>query len=282
MEEKPAKAFTITQNKLELVVEYKYLKFEKEANSVLLTFTNTASMNALSTAVLNEISEALTEIEKMASEDPGIRCLILTGEGKAFIAGADIKEMENLTPIEACDFSKNGNSIMHKIENLNIPVIAAINGFALGGGLEVCLACDFAYASEKAKLGFPEATLGIIPGFCGNKRLVDRIGKAAAKELIYTGRMIKAEEALRLGIINKICPAEELMSEVTKLAEEMTKTSPNSVKEAKDMLNTCVDNDLETMLKFETNKFGLIFSHPDAVEGKKAFVEKRKPVWKGC
>lgn len=262
-------------------MSFKYLKYERKANSMLLTFTNTASLNALSSGVLTEISDALTEIAKMVLKDQTIRCLILTGEGKAFIAGADIKEMNNLSPIDACDFSQKGGSVMRQIEDMKIPVIAAINGFALGGGLEVSLACDFAYASERAKLGFPEATLGIIPGFCGNKRFVDRIGKAAAKELIYTGRMIDANEALRLGIINKICPADELMDTVFSLAKEIDKTSPNSVKEVKDMLNMCTDNDLETMMSFENNKFGLIFSHPDSKEGKEAFVNKRKPVWSG-
>lgn len=260
---------------------FKYLKYERKENAVLLTFTNTASLNALSSAVLAEMSEVLTEISKMAEKDPAVRCLILTGEGKAFIAGADIKEMDKLSPIEACDFSKKGSSVMRQIEDMQIPVIAAINGFALGGGLEVALSCDFAYASDKAKLGFPEATLGIIPGFCGNKRLVDRVGKAAAKELIFTGRMIDANEALRLGIVNKTVPADELADTVLALAKDMDKASPNSVKEAKDMLNKCTDNNLETMMAFETNKFGLIFSHPDADEGKKAFVEKRKPVWNG-
>lgn len=260
---------------------FEYLKYERKANAVLLSFTNTASLNALSSAVLAEMSEALAEIDEMADKDPTVRCLILTGEGKAFIAGADIKEMDKLSPVEARDFSVVGGNVMRRIENLKIPVIAAINGFALGGGLEVALSCDFAYASDKAKLGFPEATLGIIPGFCGNKRLVDRVGKAAAKELIYTGRMIGADEAFRLGIINKVCAADELLDTVLAVAKEMDKTSPNSVKEAKDMLNSCTDNDLETMMSFETNKFGLIFSHPDAKEGKDAFVGKRKPVWAG-
>ncbi|MDC7225296.1 MAG: enoyl-CoA hydratase-related protein [Spirochaetales bacterium] len=262
-------------------MSFKYLKYERIENAVLLTFTNTASLNALSSEVIAEISEAITEVEKKASNDPSLRCLILTGEGKAFIAGADIKEMDKLKPIEACEFSQAGGTVMRKIEELSIPVIAAVNGFALGGGLEVALSCDFAYASDKAKLGFPEATLGIIPGFCGNKRLVDRIGKAAAKELIYTGRMIGAEDALKLGIVNKVCPADELMDTVLSLAKEMDKASPNSVKEAKAMLNLCSDNDLETMMAFETNKFGLIFSHQDAKEGKEAFVGKRKPVWAG-
>ena len=261
-------------------MESSNLKYERRGNALLLTFTNPDTLNSLSSEVIADFSEALTEIDALAAGDKTVRALILTGEGRAFIAGADIKEMSGMTPVEAAEFSRNGNAVMKKIEQLRIPVVAAVNGFALGGGLETVLACDFAYISKKAKVGLPEATLGIIPGFCGNKRLVDRIGKAAAKELIYTGRMIDSAEALRLGIANKVCEPDELSDTVLALAEEMGKTSPNAVSEVKELLNLCPDNDLETMLAFETNKFGLVFSHDDGVEGKNAFIEKRKPEWR--
>ena len=256
------------------------LKYERRGSAVLLTFTNPDTLNSLSSEVLADFSTAISEIAVLADEDRTVRCLVLTGEGRAFIAGADIKEMSSMDPVEAAEFSRNGNAVMKQLEALRIPVIAAVNGFALGGGLETVLACDFAYFSRKAKVGLPEATLGIIPGFCGNKRLTDRIGKAAAKELIFTGRMVDAAEAFRLGIANKVCEPDQLVEEVLAVAEEMNKTSPNSVAEVKELLNLCTDNDLETMLAFETNKFGLIFAHADGAEGKNAFVEKRKPEWR--
>jgi len=261
-------------------MDYSSMKYERKGNALLLTFTNPDSLNSLSSEVLVEFEAVLNEIEELAGKDKTIRSLILTGAGRAFIAGADIGQMKSMTAVEACEFSRHGNRVLKKLESLRLPVIAAVNGFALGGGLEVVLACDFAYISKKARIGLPEATLGIIPGFCGNKRLTDRIGKAAAKEMIYTGRMLDAAEALRLGIVNRICEPEELIDEVLALSLEMDKTSPNSVAEAKEILNLCCDNDIETMLAFETNKFGLVFSHPDGVEGKNAFIDKRKPQWR--
>ena len=207
-------------------MDYKYMKYERVSNAILLTFTNPATLNSLSREVLEELSAMIDEIEELALSDRTIRCLILTGEGKAFIAGADIKQMNGMDSIEAAEFGRFGSEVMLKIENLRLPVVAAVNGFALGGGLETVLACDFAYISKEARVGLPEATLGIIPGFCGNKRLCDRIGRAAAKELIYTGRMVDAAEALRLGIANRVCEPDELLSDVIALSEEMAKTSP--------------------------------------------------------
>ena len=257
-----------------------YMKYERISAALVLTFTNPETLNSLSREVLEEFSEMLDRIEAEALADRTIRALVLTGEGKAFIAGADIKQMHEMAPVEASEFSRLGNSVMLKMERLRLPVIAAVNGFALGGGLETVLACDFAYMSKKARVGLPEATLGLIPGFSGGKRLSDRIGKAAAKELIFTGRMLDSAEALRLGIVNRVCEPEELLSEVIALSEEMSKTSPHSVAEAKELLNLAPENDTETMLSYEMNKFGLIFSHPDSKEGKGAFLEKRKPEWR--
>jgi enoyl-CoA hydratase len=261
-------------------MDFTYMKYERKGNAFLLTFTNPETMNSLNSDALIEFSAMLSEISELAEKDRTVRSLILTGEGRAFIAGADIKEMSPMTAVEACEFSRFGNSVMKQLEHMRLPVVAAVNGFALGGGLETVLACDFAYISKKARLGLPEATLGIIPGFGGNKRLTDRIGKAAAKELIYTGRMIDASEALRLGIANKVCEPDSLLDDVLALSEEMEKTSPNSILEVKELLNLCCDNDPGAMIAIETNKFGLVFSHPDGVEGKNAFLEKRKPEWR--
>ncbi len=260
-------------------MDYKHLKYERVSNTVILTFTDENTLNSLSSEVLVELSAALDEIEAEALADRTIRSLILTGAGKAFIAGADIAEMNKKTPVEASEFSRLGNSVFLKLENLRLPTIAAVNGFALGGGLETVLACDFAYASQKARLGLPEATLGLIPGFGGHKRLTDRIGKAAAKELIFTGRMVTAEEALALGIVNRVCEPDKLIDDVIAVSEEMKKTSPNSVAEAKELLNLAVDNDPAVMTAYEMNKFGLIFSHNDMREGTDAFLNKRKPIW---
>ena len=255
------------------------MKLERLSNAFVLTFTDEDTLNSLSSEVLSELSAAIDQVESAVSVDRSIRSLILTGAGKAFIAGADISEMNKKSPVEASEFSRLGNSVFKKLENLRLPVIAAVNGFALGGGLETVLACDFAYASKKARLGLPEATLGLIPGFGGHKRLTERIGKAAAKELVYTGRMIVADEALRLGIINKVCEPDELLDDVIALSEEMEKTSPNSVAEAKELLNLCAENDTAVMTAYEMNKFGLLFSHPDMKEGTDAFLGKRKPTW---
>ncbi len=261
-------------------MNYKHMKLERRSNAFVLTFTDEKTLNALSSEFLNELSTVLDEVEAAVLADRSIRSLILTGSGKAFIAGADISEMNPKTAVEGSEFSGLGNSIMTKIENLRLPVIAAVNGFALGGGLETVLASDFAYASKKAKLGMPEVTIGLVPGFGGHKRLTDRVGKAAAKEIIYTGKMIDAEEALRLGIINKVCEPEQLLDEVIALSESMDKASPHSVAEAKELLNLCSENGTAAMTTFEKNKFGLIFSHPDMKEGTDAFLNKRKPNWR--
>lgn len=260
-------------------MEYKHMKRERVSNAVVLTFTAVQTLNALSTEVLLELLKVLNEVEVEALADRSIRSLILTGAGKAFIAGADIAGMKDMSPVEAQEFSRLGNSVMSRLEALRLPTIAAVNGFALGGGLETVLACDFAYLSKKARLGLPEATLGIIPGFGGHKRLTDRIGRAVAKELVFTGRMINADEALRLGLANCVCEPDDLIDRVIAVSEEISKTSPNSAAEAKELINLSSENDTETMTAFETNKFGLIFSHPDSMEGKDAFLEKRKPEW---
>jgi len=250
----------------------KYLEFEIKENIGILRFNNPASLNALNTEFLKEIKQLLPDI----SSDRNIRVLVITGTGKAFAAGADIKEIQNMTPYQAKEFSVLGKSVFELIENFPVPVISAVNGYALGGGLELVLSTDFAYASEKAKFGLPELTLGLIPGFGGCKRLSDRIGLQLAKELIYTARIIDAQQALNMGLITKTTEPEELMNEVLKTAEEIQKLSPNAVKEAKELLNFCKNNSLDIVAEIETNKFGLIFSHTQAKEGITAFINKHK------
>jgi enoyl-CoA hydratase len=253
----------------------KYLAFEKREEVGILKFNNPKSLNALNAEMLTELRMFLHELKN----DKTLRVLILTGEGKAFVAGADIKAMQQLSPQEAKEFSKLGNGVFRFIEKFPIPTIAAVNGFALGGGLELVLSADFAYASKNAKLGLPELTLGLIPGFGGCKRLSERVGLTQAKELIFSGRMITAEEAYKLGIINQVTEPDELMNTVMKTAQEIVAVSPYALKEAKELLNACSDSSGNEAVAIENNKFGLIFSHPDSKNGMLAFIEKSKPVW---
>ncbi|MBN2430028.1 MAG: enoyl-CoA hydratase/isomerase family protein [Acidobacteria bacterium] len=253
----------------------KYLIFNEQDGVGTLTFNNPAALNALNTDMLQEMREFLTDPAQQAS----LRALILTGEGKAFIAGADIKEMSAMTPSQAKTFSMLGNSVMNLIQHYPVPVIAAVNGFALGGGLEVALSADFMYASAKAKFGLPEVTLGLIPGFGGTKRLTQRVGTAMTRELVYTGKMITADEALRIGLANQVAVPEELMAAVTATAQAIAQVSPHAVREAKELLNQCPDENAWAVATMEYNKFGLIFSHPQSKEGIAAFIEKRKADW---
>jgi enoyl-CoA hydratase len=250
----------------------KYLKFEKKENIGIIKINNPESLNALNTQMLKELEHLLLDI----SSNSDIRVLIITGIGKAFAAGADIKELENMSPYQAKKYSAYGKSVFLLIENFPAPVISAVNGYALGGGLELVLSTDFTYASEKALLGIPELTLGVIPGFGGCKRLSDRIGIQLAKELIFTARTITAEQALGINLITKVTKPEELMNEALKTANEIQKLSPNAVKEVKELLNSCKNNTFEQVAKIETNKFGLIFTHPEAKDGIAAFVNKHK------
>jgi enoyl-CoA hydratase len=211
-----------------------------------------------------------------------VRAVILTGEGeKSFVAGADVAEMKGMSSAEALVFSRLGHEALGMMENLDKPVIAAVNGFALGGGLEIALACDFIYASEKAKLGVPEVTLGIFPGFGGTQRLPRLIGKGRAKELIFTGRMIDASEAYELGIVNKVFPSDKLMDEVFKTARAIAQNSPVAVTLAKGAVNAGYDEGREEGEAIEMTAWGNAFATSDQKEGMGAFLEKRKPQFKG-
>jgi enoyl-CoA hydratase len=258
------------------MIEYKNLIFELKNKIGILKINSPQTLNALSRDMLQEIYSFLGD--QLNNKSLGI--LIITGEGKAFIAGADIKEMNNMDPLAARNFSILGNHIMRVIETFPVPVIAAVNGYALGGGLELVLSADFAYASKNAKLGFPELSLGLIPGFGGCKRLSDRIGMALAKELIFSGRIIAADEAMKLKLVNKVTEPEELLPEVLKAAESIMALSPNGLRESKALLNQCNDLSMDEITKIEVNKFGLLFAHPDSRIGMTSFIEKTKPVWK--
>jgi len=257
---------------------YNNILFEVNDHIATITINRPKSLNALNTEVLNEIFQA---VESVAANEE-IRVLILTGSGeKAFVAGADITELAELNTLEAKFFVANGHKTMAALQALAIPVIAAVNGFALGGGLELALSCDFIYASENAKFGLPEITLGLIPGFGGTQRLSRIIGKNMAKEMIFTGKMISAPEASQIGIVNLVVPAEELMESVTKTARGVASKGKVSLNMAKQTINQGLDVDLATGCKMEIDSFALCVASEDAQEGTRAFLEKRKPEFKG-
>jgi enoyl-CoA hydratase len=219
-------------------------------------------------------------LAELSYED--VKALIITGSGeKSFVAGADIKEMMDMNEDQAVQFSKRGQSIFHEISLLKIPVVAAVNGFALGGGLELALACDFIIASENAKFGLPEVSLGLIPGFGGTVRLPRAVGIRKARELTYSGEMINATEALRLGLVNQVVQQAELIPTVLKKIELILTRSPLAVAEAKKSMNQAYDLETEPALENEAQIFGGLAGSHDTKEGTKAFVEKRKPVFKG-
>jgi len=259
-------------------MSYENLIYEVNDGICKIQFNRTKALNALNQALLSEFSDALDTINK--NED--IRVLILTGAGeKAFVAGADISELAKFNPLQGRQFSKFGQAAFAKIENLSIPSIAAVNGFALGGGLEVAVSCDFIYASEKAKMGLPEITLGLIPGFGGTQRLARIIGKNMASELIYTGKMISANEAKEIGLVNKVCSPESLMDEVTKTAQAIASKGKYSLQAAKRVISSGLDVDILTGCKIEADAFGLCFASEDSKEGTSAFLEKRQANFKG-
>ncbi len=259
-------------------MDYKNILFNVEGNIAILKFNRPAALNAINPDVFTEINAALDEVEKNRE----IKVLVITGEGdKAFVAGADIKHMVDLKPLEAKKFSRDGQDLLFRIEELHIPVIACVNGFALGGGCEIAMACDFIYASEKAKFGQPEINLGVIPGFGGTQRLARRIGNSMAKELCMTGGMIRAEEAKNLGLVNRVFPHESLWEETMKTAGQIASKGKAALRAVKDCIDRGANVDLTDGCYMEADAFGLIFSSPDQKEGMTAFLEKRAPGFEG-
>jgi enoyl-CoA hydratase len=243
-----------------------------------ITFNRPKSMNALNSELLGEFSEAIDAV----AADEQIRVLVLTGAGdKSFVAGADINELARLDPLAAKVFIHRGLTIINKLTDLPIPVIAAVNGYALGGGLEIAMACDFVHASENAAFGQPEIKLGLIPGYGGTQRLPRIIGAAKAKELLYTGAMINAQEALSMGIVNSVCAPDALMDKVLGVARSMAAMGKVALRAIKQTVNFGLNVDLATGLRIETDAFAITIASPDAKEGTAAFLEKRKPEFKG-
>jgi enoyl-CoA hydratase len=252
------------------------IRYEKKDQLGVLTINRPESMNALNTQVLKELDGVLNQL----SETQDIRCLIITGAGeKAFVAGADIKEIDTLDSKTAADFAQFGQSVFMKLENLFCPVIAAVNGFALGGGLELALACDFIVASQNAKLGLPECTLGLIPGFGGTVRLARRVSPGLAKQWTFSGEMVTAERALQTGLVNQVCEQATLLADCEKIASTLAQRSPQSLKLIKKSINETYGLASVQAMSIEKNIFAGLFGSADQKEGTKAFIEKRKPVF---
>lgn len=256
--------------KITAMKEYEFLKIDLAEQVCTLTISAPKSLNALNSNLLKEMDDFLSNL------DPDIRVLIITGDGeKSFVAGADISEMQPLNAEEGERFGAAGASVFRKIETLPIPVIAAVNGFALGGGCELALACDIRLAASTAKFGQPEVGLGIIPGFSGTYRLAKIAGMGVAKELIFSARAIKADEALRVGLVNAVYEPEELMKEAIRLAHRIVKNAPIAVRYAKECINEEYDLPADEAIAYESRMFGKCFATKDQKTGMTAFLTKQ-------
>ena len=252
-------------------MNYEFLKIERQDGITVMKISAPKSLNALNSTILKEIDSFVSGLDNTT------RVLIITGDGeKSFVAGADISEMAHLNEPQGFEFGRLGAQVFRKIETLPIPVIAAVNGFALGGGCELAMACDIRIASVKAKFGQPEVGLGIIPGFSGTHRLPKLIGQGYAKEMIYTGKVIRADEALRIGLVNAIYEPEELMPKALEMATMMLKNAPVAIRLAKQSINEGYDLDADGAIALENKLFGQCFATKDQKEGMDAFLNKRK------
>lgn len=255
-------------------MNYENILLQTEERISIITINRPESLNALNAKTIQEISTALDQL----NSDTSCRAIIITGSGeKSFVAGADIKEFSDFGQEKAEELARNGqNSLFNKIETLSKPVIAAVNGFALGGGLELAMACHIRYASENAKLGLPEVTLGLIPGYGGTQRLPKLVGKGLANEIIFSAKMIPAQRAKEIGLVNEVFPIEELLTKTKELAKTIANNSPMAISKAIQAVNLSdTDKGFETEIRF----FGELFEMDDKKEGVSAFIEKRKPAF---
>lgn len=250
----------------------KKVLYDKNDHIAVITFNDPDRLNPLSAEMIADISEALD----MAQADDDVFVVVVTGNGKAFVAGADIKQMYDMTALDGVAWGKVGGGLMRKIEIYTKPIIAAVNGFALGGGCELALACDFIYASEKAKMGLPEVGLGVIPGFGGTLRLPRAIGKRKAKEMAFQAKTVGALEAYEMGLVNKVVPPEQLMDEVLKTAKNICAQSQSAIREVKYCMNTGSEIDIAAGIELEAQAFGVSFSTEDKKIGMGAFLRKEK------
>lgn len=253
------------------------VRSERRGAVALFTLNRPAALNALDVATLEALEARIAEVAR----DPGVRALVLTGEGRAFVAGADIEAMRPFGALEAGEFSRLGHRVFAGLEALAVPTIAAVNGYALGGGCELACACDWIYAGAKARFGQPEVNLGIVPGFGGTSRLVRRVGVAWAKEIVLTGEMIDAELALRIGLANRVFAPEELLAKTIAAAEAVAAKGLLAVAAAKRVIQHGQDADARVAHALEQEAFAAAFATEDRAEGMSAFLDKRAPVFKG-
>ena len=250
---------------------YQTIRCENQDGIAIVTIDRPEALNALNSTVITELEQVVAALES----DRDVRCLILTGEGRSFVAGADIGEQYPLDLDGGRRWGQRGSALMRRIEKLEFPTIAAVNGFALGGGCELALSCDIILASEKAKFGQPEVGLGITPGFSGTQRLPRRVGIGKAKELIFSGKMIKADEAKTIGLVNEVYAPEALMDAALEMARSFTKNAPIAVKYAKACIDRGMQMDLDDGIALENEMFAMCYATADQKEGMTAFLEKR-------
>ncbi len=258
-------------------MSYNTILFEKTESIARITFNRPDKLNALNREMAREFSQALDQV----AQDQDIRVLLLTGQGRAFISGADISVFVELDPLSGKRFAQRAHEVVFKLERLDIPVIACVNGYALGGGLEIAMACDFIYAAETARFGQPEINLGIIPCVGGTQRLARLVGKGLAKELCLTGRLIDAWEAKAMGLVAQVFPAETLMEECYKTARSLAEKGRVALRAVKEVINRGFEVDLASGCAMEIDAFAVCLASPDAREGARAFLEKRKPNFTG-
>jgi enoyl-CoA hydratase len=261
------------------MMTYDNLLVDVEQGLATITINRPKALNALNRETLEELFQAFSAVDN----DAEVKVVILTGAGeKAFVAGADISQMQSLDALQARSFAQFGQMVLRTIENLSKPVIAAVNGFALGGGCELAMACDIRLASDNAKFGQPEVNLGVIPGFAGTQRLSRLIGKGRAKELVFTGDMIGAEEACRLGLVNKVLDQDHLLEAARKMAQKIASKGPLAVHLSKEIIDKGLEMDLDKASAYEAELFALCFASSDQKEGMQAFLDKRAAEFKGC
>jgi enoyl-CoA hydratase len=252
-------------------MEFENLLFEQRGKFAVVTMNRPKAMNALNDATLGELNKVLDEI----GQNAGIKGVIITGSGKAFVAGADISQMVDYNPYQQRQYNKFAQGTFNRIELMDKPFIAAVNGYALGGGCELSMACDIRIASDKAVFGQPEINLGVIPSFGGSQRLPRLVGPGMARELLYTGRMVPAEEAKAIGLVNKVVPAEKLLEESAAMMETIVSKSGIAVGFAKQVISKGMDNDIYKAMELEADLMALLFATEDQKEGMRAFLEKR-------
>ena len=254
---------------------YKNLIVESIKKIGIVKINRPEVLNAVNIETILELEKAMHEFD----DNEDILVIIITGEGKSFVSGSDISKLAQLDALQAREYSQIGQRVLSFIENMEKPVIAAVNGYALGSGCELAMACDIRIASEKAKFGQPEVKLGIIPGHAGTQRLARLVGISIAKELIFTGDIIDAQEALRIGLVNKVVEPESLLEEVNNIANKIVSVGSTAVRLVKTVINRGIDTNLTTASSYETEAFSVVFSTDEAKEGMNAFLEKRKPNW---